>query len=160
MEKKVKFAVALTIVVIAVGAFLILPPALAEEEPIDTETSGKPSVWRPLIKLRLLMYVLRNGVPTEIEAEAVVLEGRILVVEIDDDLLNVNMPRRWVVDGESLTLQDLFDGDPFGPGDTLTSYSLKLEMSKETHTVTSYFAYEIEAEGNKASAILPFNIET
>lgn len=159
MEKKVKYAVALTIVVIAVGAFLILPPALAEEEPIDTETSGKPCVWRPLAKLRLLMYVLRNGVPTELEAEAVVLEDRILVVEIDDDLLNVNMPGRWVVDGESLTLQDLFDGDPFGPGDRLTIYSLKLELSKETHIVTSHFAYEIQSEGKTASAILPFNIE-
>jgi hypothetical protein len=32
-------------------------------------------------------------------------------------------------------------------------------MSKETHIVTNHFAYEIEAEGKTASAILPFNIE-
>lgn len=89
-----------------------------------------------------------------------VLESRILVVEMDGSLVNVNMPRKWVVDGETLTAQELFDGETFIFGDTVTISAMKLEKTTEIHTVSSFSAYAIETDGATAHALLPFNIET
>jgi hypothetical protein len=158
VEKK-KMIVALTIAIMAIGTLLFIPTALAEEELGETVATGKARSWRPLLKLRLLIYVLKNGTPTELVGEVVALDGRILVLSIDGSLTNVNIPGKWIVDGETMTAQELFDGDPIGPGDTVTIKSLKIEVVGETHKVTSYFAYRIEAEEATASAVLPFNIE-
>lgn len=158
MENKAKYTAALMIALIAVGALLILPSALAEDETIDPDMPRGPR-RRPLPRLRLWIYVLRHGVPTAVEGEAVALEGHILVVEMDGSPVNVNMPGKWFVDGEVLTARDLFDGETFSFGDTLTISTLKLEMTTETHTATSYFAYAIQGDGTTAHALLPFNIE-
>ena len=159
MENKAKYTAALVIALIAIGAFLILPPALAEEGQEDLQGPRWPG-QRRFIRLSLLRYGLRNGVPTPVEGEAVVLEGQILVVKVGDNLVNVNLPGKWVVDDESMTVQELFDGDPFDFGDGLTISTLKLEMTAENHTVSGFLAYVIEGDGATAHAILPFNIET
>ncbi len=159
MEKKVKMTVALAFVIVAIGAFLALPPALAEDDVVEQENLNGARFRRRPVKFRLLRYLLKNGVPTELEGEIVALEGHILVVSIDGSLTNVNIPGKWILDRETYTAQDLFDGDPYGQGDRVTIYTLKVEMTTETHTVTLYFAYKIEFDGATASAILPFNIE-
>lgn len=159
VEKKVKMTVALAFALVAIGTLLVLPPALAEEDVIEQETIQGARLRRRPVKFRLLRYILKNGIPTELEGDVVTLEGHILVVSIDDSLTNVNIPGKWVLDGETFTAQDLFDGDPYGPGDSATIYTLMVEITTETHTVTFYFAYEMEIEGATASAILPFNIE-
>lgn len=161
MGKKVKIALVLAITLIAVSAFVLVPPAFAEDEPVDAgeEIQGESSGRRPRCRLRVLFYILRNGVPAEVSGEVVAFESRILVVENDGELVNVNLPWRWLVDGEVYTAQDLFDGEPFGAGDEVTLNSLMLEMEKESHTVTLYFAYELEIQGTTAKAVLPFNIE-
>ena len=151
--------VALTIAIMALGTLLFAPTALAEEELSETEATGKTRSWRPFLKLRLLIYILKNGTPTELVGEVVALDGHILVLSIDDSLTNVNIPGKWIVDGETMTAKGLFDGEPIGPGDVVTINSLKIEIVGETHKVISYFAYRIEAEGTTASAVLPFNIE-
>lgn len=160
MERKVKYTVALAIAIIALGVFIALPATLAEEAPPEDNAirTHRPHRYLPP-KLRLMLHVLRRGEPAELEAITVVLEGHILVVEVEGDLVNIIMPGRWIYEGESLTLQDLFDGEPLGMGEAMTIYTLKLEMTRETHIVTAYFAYEIEVETGTASAILPFNIE-
>ena len=159
MENKAKYTAALVIALIAVGAFLILPPALAEEGQEDLQGPRWPG-QRRFIRLRLLRGSLRNGVPTTVEGEAVVLEGHILVVKVGDNLVNVNLAGKWVVDDESMTVQELFNGAPFNFGDGLTISTLKLEMTAENHTVSGFLAYVIEDEKTRAHAILPFNIET
>lgn len=159
VENRAKYTAALMIAIVAVGALLILPYALAEDEP----NAPKYPRWHrrlPLLRLRLLRYVLGHGVPTEIECKAMVLEGNILVVEIAGDLVNVNIPGKWVVDGETLTARELFDGEPFGFNSGLFVSTLKLEKSTDTHTVNLFFAYAIEDDGATAHALLPFNIET
>jgi len=158
VEKK-KMIVALTIAIMALGTLLFIPTALAEEELVEPEANGKTRSWRPFLKLRLLIYILKNGTPTELVGEVVALDGHILVLSIDDSLTNVNIPGKWIVDGETMTAKGLFDGEPIGPGDVVTINSLKIEIVGETHKVISYFAYRIEAEGTTASAVLPFNIE-
>lgn len=159
MEKKVKMTVALAFAFVAIGAFLMLPPALAEDDVIEQDTVEGARLRRRLVKFRLLRYILKNGVPTDLEGDVVALEGHILVVSIDDGLMNVNIPGKWVLNGKTFTSQDLFDGDPYGPGDSVTIFTLMVEMTTETHRVTFYFAYKMEIEGATASAILPFNIE-
>ena len=158
MEKKVKATIVLITALIAATAFLMIPNAFAEVSD-EAEMNSERNRWQPQTKLRLLIYVLRNSVPSQFQAEVVTLEGRILVASIDDELVNINMPRRWAVEGEVFSVQDLIDGDPLGPGDTITISALKLEMIKDTHSITSYFSYTLESEGITASAILPFNIE-
>jgi hypothetical protein len=155
-----KYITALAIVAIAIGAFLALPPALAtSEEQIDNETTEGARRWEPLSRLRVLIYIIRNGEPTDLEATVAALPGRILVVKRDGTLINVNMPRRWIADGEAMGLQDLFDGDPFGEGGAVTISALKLKMTRESHIFTAYFAYRITGEVSTAQAVLPFNIE-
>ncbi len=160
MEKK-KITIALVIAIVSVGAFLVFPGALAEEELVDAYNKEAGSHRRrgPIKRLMVLVYILRNGVPTVLEGEVVAIEGRILVIGGDEGLISVNLPWRWIVDGETYKLHDLFDGDPWGPGDDVSISSLKLEMAKETYTATAYFAYELEVGGAEASAVLPFNIE-
>ncbi len=82
-----------------------------------------------------------------------------MVLEDDGGLVNVNLPWRWMVDGEVYTAKDLFDGDPFGAGDKATIKSLMVELEEESHTVTIYIAYELEIQGTTATAVIPFNIE-
>jgi hypothetical protein len=159
VEKKVKMTVALAFVIVAIGAFLALPPALAEDDVVEQETLNGARFRRRPVKFRLLRYILKNGVPTELEGDIVALEGHVLVVSIDGSLTNVNIPGKWILDRETFTAQDIFDRDPYGQGDSVTIYTLKVEMTTETHTVTLYFAYKIEFDGATASAILPFNIE-
>ena len=161
VDKKVKYLTALAIVALAIGAFLALPPALAtSDEQIDVETAEGSRRWAPLNRLKVLIYILRNGEPTDLEATVVALQGRILVVEKDGALINVNMPWRWIADGETMGLQDLLDGDPFGEGDAVTISALRLQMTRESHTVTAYFAYKVMDGDSAAQAVLPFNIET
>ena len=161
MEKKVKITVVLAISLMTVGALMMVPPAFAEDEIIDVgeDSEGRRLGWRPGCRLRALIYILRNGVPAKVSGEVIALEGRILVVEGGDGLVNVNLPWKWMVDGEAYTAQDLFDGEPFGAGDGIAIDSLMLEMEKESHTVTVYFAYEIEIQGMTVTAVLPFNIQ-
>jgi hypothetical protein len=161
VDKKVKYLTALAIVALAIGVFLVLPPALAtSDEQIDTETAEGPRRWGSLNRLKVLIYILRNGEPIDLEATVVALQGRILVVEEDGALINVNMPWRWIADGETMGLHDLLDGDPFGEEDAVTISALRLQMTRESHIVTAYFAYKVMDGDSAAQAVLPFNIET
>jgi hypothetical protein len=157
VEKKVKMGMALAVAFIAIGAFLV-PAVLAEDEYTEPETTASHRLWKLPIKLRLLIHVLKNGVPTEIGGQVVALEGRILVVSYGGGLLNINVPGKWIAGGVTYTVQDLFDGD-FGPGDRVSIKTLKVEIAKETHSVTLYLAYSVTVEDVTASAVLPFNIE-
>ncbi len=159
MEKKVKMGMALAVAFIAIGAFLV-PAVLAEDEYTEPEKTASGRFPKLPIKLRLLIHVLKNGKPTEISGQVVALEGRILVVSYGDSFLNINVPGKWIADGVTYTVQDLFDGEPFGSGDLISIETLKVEIARETHSVTLYLAYSVTVEDVTASAILPFNIET
>jgi hypothetical protein len=161
MDRKVKYMIVLSIIAFAFGAFIALSPALAaSEEQIDLNTSEKPYRQDPINKLRILLYILRNSEPAEIQARVVALHGRILIVEVDGSLFNINVPRIWIANGEIVGIQDLFDGNPIGNGNTVTISSLKIQMTRDNHRVTAYFVYEIKYGEANAHAVLPFNIET
>jgi hypothetical protein len=159
VEKKVKMGMVLAVAFIAIGVFLV-PAVLAEDEYAEPEKTASGVFPKLPIKLRLLIHVLKNGTPTEVGGQVVALEGRILVVSYGGGLLNINVPGKWIADGVTYTVKDLFDGDPFGPGDLVSIETLKVEIARETHSVAMYLAYSVTVEDLTASAVLPFNIET
>jgi hypothetical protein len=159
MEKKTKAIIIATlmVVVVASGLVLSLQAVSAEEAPPRTfEGRGD----KRLLKRREanIWRFVKNGVPEILVGEASVVERCILVLDVPEKVVNVVVPRMWVIDGETLTLQDLFDGDPFVLGEEVTLETLMLELVKDTHTVTSYFAYSIQNYEDTATALLPFNI--
>lgn len=159
MEKKTKAIVIATlmVVVVASGIVLSLQAVSAEENPPQTfEGRGD----KRLLKRReaIIWRFVKNGVPEILVGETSVVERCILVLDVPEKVVKVVVPRMWVIDGETLTLQDLFDGDPFVLGEEVTLETLMLELVKDTHTVTSYFAYSIQIDGETATALLPFNI--
>jgi hypothetical protein len=160
MEKKTKAIIItlLMVIVVASGLVLSLQDASAEEVPPQTfEGRGD----KRLLKRRnaVLWRFLKNGVPETLVGKASLIEGCILVLDVQGKIVNVVVPRIWVVDGETLTLQDLFDGDPFDLGEEVTLETLMLELIKDTHTVTSYFTFSIQSDEETAAPLLPFNIE-
>jgi hypothetical protein len=160
MEKKTKAIVIATlmVVVVASGIVLFLQAVSAEEVPSRTyERQGD----KRLLKKReaILWRFVKNGVPETLEGEASAIERHILVLDDQGDFVNVVVPWIWVIDGETLTLQDVFDGDPFELGEDVTLETLMLELVKDAHSVTSYFAYSIQINEETATALLPFNIE-
>jgi hypothetical protein len=162
VEKKVKITVVLAVSLIAIGALVLVPPVLAEDEIIDADGDSQRGKFRRCLKCNLgvAIYILTNGVPEEISGEVSVLVGQVLILEDDGGLVNVNLPWKWVIDGEVYTAKDLFDGEPFGTGDEATVKSLMVELEEESHTVTVYFSYELNVEGTKATAVIPFNIKS
>ncbi len=161
MQNKTKSVAILTItaVIVASVVFLLLPNALAEEDTVTPEDKQRIN----LIKKRLATVIgrrfIKNGLPETLEGEVYVVERVILVLDNEGDKVNIIMPNRWTINGETKNTQDLFDGDPFNIGDEVIIETLKLEVVKETHTVNSYFAYSISSDGTTASALLPVNIE-
>jgi hypothetical protein len=152
-----KHLAAMCALLVAFGAFMVLPPAFAEEAyGAETDTAQK-GVWRPLNRLRLLLYILKNGEPSTLTGDTVALEGRILVMDLDGDLENVILPGKWVLDGEVITLKDLYD--EYMTGSEVTIHTLKVEYAQDTKTVTVHFGYKVTVEGNTAEAVLPFNIK-
>ena len=155
MEKK--HLAAICALLVAFSVFMVLPPVFAEDEIDDVELATEQrGAWRPLDRLRIFIYIIRNGVPTMVTGDAVALEGRILVMSVAGDLENVILLGKWVLDGQIITLPELYD--EYMSGSEITVHTLKLELVQESKTITVYFGYKIEAGGVVARAVLPFNI--
>lgn len=155
MEKK--HLAATYALLVAFSMFMVLPPVFAEEEIDDVESATEQrGSWRPLNRLRILIYIVKNGIPTTVTGDTVALEGHILVMSVADNLENVILPGKWVLDGKIITLSELYD--EYMSGSEITVHTLKVELVQESKTITVYFGYKIEAGGVFASAVLPFNV--
>jgi len=154
MQKK--HLAAMCALLVAFSAFMVLPPVFAEEVSDAKSETTQKGVWRPLNKLRLLIYILKNGEPSTLTGDPVALEGQILVMDIARDLENVILPGKWVLNGQIITLKDLYD--EYMSGNEITVHTLKLEYAQDTKTVTVHFGYKIVVGGSTAEAVLPFNI--
>jgi hypothetical protein len=160
MEKKTQAIVIATLIVVVVASGIVLSLQAVSAEEVPPQTFDGPSEKRLLRRREAIIWrFVKNGVSETLKGEASVVERRILVLDVQGKIINVVVPRIWVIDGEALTLQDLFDGDPFELGEEVTLETLMLELVKETHTVTSYIAYSIQNHEEIATALLPFNIE-
>jgi hypothetical protein len=156
MEKKRLAAICALLV--AFSVFVVLPPVFAEEGIDDVESATRQrGAQRPLDRLRILIYILRNGEPVTVTGDAVALEGRILVMSVAGDLENVILPGKWVLDGQIITLPELYD--EYMSGSEITVHTLKVEFVQESKTITVYFGYKVAVSGVVAEAVLPFNIQ-
>jgi hypothetical protein len=155
MEKK--HLAATCALLVAFSAFIVLPSVLADGETTDVgSVTAQKGAWRPLNRLRILIYIIRNGVPTTVTGDTVALEGHILVMSVTGDLENIILPGKWVLDGQIITLLELYD--EYMSGSEITVHTLKVELVQESKTITVYFGYKIETGGIVASAVLPFNV--
>jgi hypothetical protein len=163
METKTNYALALVIAVLAMGAYIALPSALAADEPDQSNPATQNTLRVALRYVRhpMLRYILKNGKPADITGIAIVQGGHTLVMKLDNgSSVNVVVPRRWVVGDKILTADDLFETGIFKLGETqLTLKTLYIELKTETHTVDAFFAYTISGNETTANALLPFNIK-
>ena len=86
------------------------------------------------------------------------MSQHILVIEVQDQVLNILMPGKWIVDGETLVYSDMSSGT-LTVGDAITLTALKLTLEKDDHAITAYLAYALAFDGVTATALLPFNVE-
>ena len=154
MQKK--HLAAMCALLVAFSVFMALPPVFAEEASDAESDTTQRGAWRPLNRLKLLIYILRNGEPSTLTGDTVALEGHILVMNLAGNLENVILPGRWVLDGQIITMKDLFDG--YMSGSEITIHTLELEYAQDTKTVTLHFGYKMTAGESTAEAVLPFNI--
>jgi hypothetical protein len=158
MNTKTKIIVAL-IAVMVVGGTLVLLPASAGDQ--QTETPGGLMGLKALqLRNAVMGYIIKNGSAVEVQGTVTFAGLRILVIETASGEINVVIPPRWVVGGTNMTSSDLFDGDPYSVGSSVTLKTLEAEKAFTGYTVKIYFAYEIEGDGVVARALIPFNIET
>jgi hypothetical protein len=169
MEKKTKILafgvvliVAICCMVPAVLAYEPADPALTDENLDDRLRCNQQEISYLLHRRdAILRRFLTDGSYEQRDGVIVAVTCHILVIEDDAGLINVIMPGRWVYLGDILSSQDLLDGTPLGIGDDVILETLKLELDRETHVVTSYLVYAISNQASDASAtaLLPFNIE-
>lgn len=162
MEKNTKLIAGLMIAILAASALAIAPTVFADDEtnPIEDAVQSGWRKHRRQVRHPLLRYILKNGEYAQITGTIVAQRGPVLVLATSEDAtVNVLVPPLWLVEVEVMNRTDLFDGDPFGIGSTVTMDTLKAEYVKDTYEITAYFAYRISGDGVEAKAILPFNIE-
>jgi hypothetical protein len=167
MERKTKYTVALLATILALGCILWAPSALAgngHRVKVDEDQEGGYKIsnfnwgkYKPKTQLGLF---LGNGTLETLKGEAMAIDGKILIVEVNGgDYVNIVVPGRWIVGQETMDVKELFGEDgPLDYGVTLTISLLKYEISRQTHTVTFLYAYKIVQDLTTAGAILPFNI--
>ena len=152
-----KYVAVLCAVLLAFGAFMVMPPALADGDTGDLDVAtGAKGHLRPIYRWKVLRYIIKNGEPVSLTGDAVALSRHIMVLDIGE-LENVNLPGRWVVNGVVMNLPELYE--EYIAGNTVTVDTLKLELVQEAKTVTVYFGYKITIGDIVAEAVLPFNIQ-
>jgi hypothetical protein len=160
MEHKTQAIVVASLMVFLVGAGVVLSLQGVAAEDVSTPTVDRQEVKCLLTKRGAIgLWFVRNGVPATLIGDVSVATRVILVLDVEGKAVNVLVPRVWVVNGETMSIKDLFDGDPFSVGETAVFETLRVEWVKDTHTVTSYLAYAIQIREETATALQPFNID-
>jgi hypothetical protein len=153
------------IVVASLMVFLACTGVVLSLQGVAAEDVSTPTVDRQEVRCLLTtrgaigLWFVRNGVPATLTGDVSVATRVLLVLDVKGKAVNVLVPRFWVVNGETMSIKDLFDGDPFSVGETAVLETLMVEWVKDTHTVTSYFAYAIQIGEETATALQPFNID-
>jgi hypothetical protein len=157
MDTKTKILTALVALMIVGGAFALLPSALAQQEGQQALQGQQKQIM--MRRLAVCRYILKNGSPVQLVGTVKVAKPGILVLSVEGKDVNVMIPGRWVVDGETVNAKDLFGGNPFKVGDSATVKTLMVEKAGNGFTVKAYIGYVIQVGEVTAKALLPFNIE-
>jgi len=118
--------------------------------------------FRAALKVRFALWFLKHSEPTEVDGTVVALTEKKLIVNTDEGQIRVNLPAEWTVDGEVLTLEELFARGYLSEGESITVKALEADMiDKEGLRIYLLIGYEIiDDAGVHATANLPVNIET
>jgi len=159
MNTKTKVLVALMAVMVVGGTLVLLPASAGGQQPQVGAQDGLMRLKALQLRNAVMGYIIKNGSAVEVQGKVTFAGPRILVIETASGEVNVVIPAKWLMGGTDLTSSDLFDGDPWGVGSSVTLKTLEAEKAFIGYTVTFYFAYEIERSGVVARALIPFNIE-
>jgi hypothetical protein len=158
MNTKIKGIIALMAVMVVGGILVLLPASAGDQQTVIP--GGLKGLKAIPLRNTVMSYIIKNGSAVEVQGTVTFAGPRILVIETSSGEVNVVIPPRWVVGGTNVTSRDLFDGDPYSVGSSVTLKTLKAEKAFTGYTVKIYFAYEIEGGDVVARALIPFNIET
>lgn len=117
---------------------------------------------RAALKVRFALWFLNHSEPVEVDGTVVALTEKKLILNTDEDQVRVNLPAEWTVDGEALTLDELFTSGYLSEGESITVKALGADViDKEGLRIYLLVGYEIiDDAGVHAIANLPVNIET
>jgi len=117
---------------------------------------------RAALKVRFALWFLNHSEPTEVDGTVVALTEKKLILNTDEDQIRVNLPAEWTVDGEVVTLEELFASGYLSESESITVKALGADViDKEGLRIYLLIGYEIiDDAGVHAIANLPVNIET
>jgi hypothetical protein len=126
----------------------------------ETEEPKFPRL-RAALEVRFALWFLNHSEPTEVDGTVVALTEKKLILNTDENQIRVNLPADWTVDGEVLTLEELFAGGYLSEGESITVKALGADViDKEGLRIYLLVGYEIiDDAGVHAIANLPVNIE-
>ena len=170
MKTKAKVVI-VTVVMVAVAAMMLYAPltnalqAGEEQEPYmevyNDENLDACCRRRPRPKARWVWWFLNHSEPVELEGTAVTLFKNMLVVEVDGGQIRIHLPQAWIVNGELMTREELFESGYLSAGENLTIKALRADLiDKEGLSFYLLLGYEIiDSSEVSAYAVLPFNID-
>ena len=166
MNGKIKaFTVILAAVAICMLVYSPLTQAtqtqasLGDDLTITEFEQYKPKNLPIRLRTQFAVWFLKNAEPTEVVGKVVALSERKLVLKSDEEQIRVNMPIRWTVNEQILTLEELFENHFKGQGITIKALEADM-INKEGLRIYILIGYEIITDsGVQATACLNVNIE-
>lgn len=108
---------------------------------------------------RFLVWFMNNAEPTEIEGKVIVLSEKKLILNTDEEQIRVNMPNKWTIDEQVLTLEELYENHLVGYSVTINVLEADM-INKEGLRIYILVGYELITDsGSQAKACLKINIE-
>jgi hypothetical protein len=122
----------------------------------------RPAGFRAGLKVRFVWWFLNHSEPVEVDGTVVTLTEKMLILSTGKDQTRVHLPAEWTVDGEVLTLEELFASGYLSEGESITVKALGADLiDKMGLRIYLLVGYEIiDDTGVHATANLPVNIET
>ena len=156
-------SIATSILIVLPLTNAIQPSASLGDELAAAEIEECESVGcRAGLKVRFVWWFLNHSEPTEVDGTVVALTEKKLILNTDEDQIRVNLPAEWTVDGEVLTLEELFASGYLSEGESITVKALGADViDKMGLRIYLLVGYEIIDDADvHAIANLPVNIET
>jgi hypothetical protein len=181
MKTTLKIGAALVVSIALVSVFVFAqPPAYTTDETapyneqfdLEAWTGEHPPMTRPghpqegaIQRSRLLLGLFRGGADlVEVSGSFQGFAKNLMVLEADDGIISVIVPRVWSVDGEIMRLRGLVESGFLNEGDVLEVEALKKTVVDPedgeftVYVLFGYSIYDVDAD-TSMDAILPFNIE-
>jgi hypothetical protein len=117
---------------------------------------------RAALGVRFVWWFLNHSEPVEVDGTVVALTEKKLILDTGEGQVRVNLPAEWIVEGEALSLDELFTSGYLSEGESITVKALGADViNKEVLRIYLLVGYEIiDDAGVHATANLPVNIET